>query len=71
MNKNVGMLDRAVRFTVAAVALVLAFAVLGIASPAGIAAAVFGVVMLATGAARVCPLYAPLGFSTCKRSGRP
>lgn len=66
--KNVGAVDRAVRIVIGIVAIVLAFTTLGVASgaAAGIAAVLFGVVMLGTAAMGVCPLYVPLKLSTCK-----
>lgn len=66
--KNVGPIDRALRAVVGVVALVLAFTMLGVMEGSlwGIVAAVAGVVMLGTAAMRMCPLYIPLGLSTCK-----
>jgi hypothetical protein len=70
--RNVGTIDRAVRVVVGVVAITLAFAMLGLTSGevAGIVAGLIGVVMLATAALRVCPLYVPLKLSTCGIAGK-
>jgi hypothetical protein len=69
MTANVGTIDRVLR---AALGLVL----LGLAFFSGLplfesalvkyGAALIGVVMLATAAMRVCPLYSILGIKTCR-----
>lgn len=66
--KNVGRADRAMRALIGVGALALAFTTLGAGDGAilGIAAAVLGVVMLATAAAGFCPLYWPIKLSTCR-----
>lgn len=68
--KNVGTIDRVIRASIGAIALVLAFTVLGImeGTIGGIVAAVIGVVMLGTAALGMCPLYIPFKMSTCKPS---
>lgn len=70
--KNVGTIDRTVRIVIGIVAIVLAFTTLGLATGAvaGIVAALVGVVMLATAAMGICPLYVPLKLSTCKAGGK-
>lgn len=70
--KNVGGADRAVRMVIGIAALVLAFTMLGVMEGAvlGIVAAVVGVVMLATAALGMCPLYLPLKLSTCRVTGK-
>ena len=60
MKKNMGQVDRVVR-AVAGIALV-AWALSG-----GPVWAWIGVVLLATAAIGVCPVYLPFGFSTCKK----
>ena len=66
--KNVGTVDRAVRGLVGIVALVLAFTMLNVMEGAigGIVAAGVGAIMLLTAAIGMCPLYLPIGLSTCK-----
>lgn len=66
--KNVGTADRAVRGFVGVVALVLAFTMLNVMEGAigGIVAAGVGAIMLLTAAIGMCPLYVPIGLSTCK-----
>jgi len=66
--KNVGPVDRGLRALIGIVALVIAFTSLGVmdGSIAGIIAAAVGAVMLLTAALGLCPLYVPLGLSTCK-----
>ncbi len=70
--KNVGSIDRVVRALIGIVALLLAFTTLGVMAGAlwGIIAAVVGVVMLGTAAMSLCPLYLPLGLSTCRVGSR-
>lgn len=69
MKRNMGNLDRRIRaFVVAPILVVLALAVFGAGSVAGVIALVLAAVMLATSAVGSCPLYAPLGLSTCERS---
>jgi len=66
--KNVGPIDRGLRALIGIVALVIAFTSLGVmdGSIAGIIAAAVGAVMLLTAALGLCPLYVPIGLSTCK-----
>ena len=66
--KNIGSVDRTFRGLVGISALVAAFTVLGAQdkNALGIVAAVVGVVMLLTATIRMCPLYIPLGISTCR-----
>jgi hypothetical protein len=69
MTPNVGTMDRTLRATMGAVLLYLAF-LSGLplfAAPLfQYGAAAVGVVMLATSAFKICPLYSVLGFKTCK-----
>ncbi len=68
MSPNVGPVDRTLRATLGAVLLFLAF-LSGLplfAAPLfQYGAAVIGVVMLATSAFKICPLYSLLGVKTC------
>jgi hypothetical protein len=68
MKKNMGNRDRALRAFVAAPVLVLLGVVLG---PTAVVSWVFyllAAVMLGTAAVGFCPLYAPFGLSTCRRT---
>ena len=65
MTRNVGTLDRIARATLGVV--LIALALTGVASGAWFALAlVVGVVMLATSALKLCPIYSVLGLKTCK-----
>jgi len=66
MSKNIGVTDRRVRGLAALVLVVLAFA-LGLGTVGGIVALVLAVVMAATAAVRVCPLYVPFHINTARR----
>lgn len=69
MSPNVGTIDRTLRAALGAVLLYLAvFSGLPLfAAPLfQYGAAVIGVVMLATSAFKICPLYSVFGFKTCK-----
>ncbi|MDQ7991002.1 MAG: DUF2892 domain-containing protein [Candidatus Dactylopiibacterium sp.] len=61
MKTNVGFVDCAVRVVLGA-ALVVA-AALGSVGPWGW----LGLILVASGAARFCPLYAMVGMSTCRK----
>lgn len=67
--KNVGSIDRSVRALIGIVAIVLAFTTLSVTTGAigGIVAAAVGVIMLGTAALGMCPLYIPIGLSTCSK----
>lgn len=68
MKKNMGSADRAIRGVLAVVFGVVIFS----GSVTGILAVVLGVFAAAfvlTGATGFCPLYAPFGFSTLKKTG--
>jgi Ca2+/Na+ antiporter len=71
MENNVGAPDRLVRIGAGLVLLALGVAILAglveTASLAGIGAAVVGLVLLATGTMRMCPIYRILGVDTCSR----
>jgi O-antigen ligase len=61
MQANVGTLDRSLRITVGLILIVLSLT--GVIGLWGW----IGVVPLATGFLRFCPLYPVLGISTCKK----
>ena len=71
MEHNVGASDRTVRIGAGILLLALGVAILAglleTASIAGLAAAVVGLVLLATGTMRMCPIYRILGVDTCSR----
>ncbi|WP_319486043.1 DUF2892 domain-containing protein [uncultured Cohaesibacter sp.] len=62
MTVNVGKLDRILRVIVGVVLLAIVF--VGPQTLWGL----LGIVPLATGLFRFCPLYLPLGLNTCERS---
>jgi hypothetical protein len=66
---NVGSVDATLRVTIAALlSLVIAIAVQELSLLASLGVAVVGLVLLATGITRVCPLYTLLGINTCPRA---
>jgi hypothetical protein len=69
MSVNIGALDRALRAVLGAALIVLAFGnflpVLSVGAAKWIVAAA-GVILLATAALRLCPLYALFGIRTCR-----
>lgn len=69
MRVNIGTLDRALRTVLGAALLVMAFGgvlpALSVGAPKWIAGAA-GLILLATAALRLCPLYAIFGIRTCK-----
>jgi hypothetical protein len=67
MTRNMGSTDRALRFGVGVLIIVLAmFAGLGGEGWLRWAAILVGAVMVGTAAMRSCPLYTVLGIRTCK-----
>ena len=65
MKKNIGTLDRLLRIGLAvAVGVLYAFGF--IEGPLAIALGVLAVVLVATSAVAVCPLYLPFGLSTLR-----
>lgn len=66
--KNVGPVDRVVRFTIGLVAFALALTMFEVLSGTilGAISAAVGVIMIATAALGMCPLYLPFKLSTCK-----
>lgn len=69
MKKNMGTIDRAVRFLVAALIAVLYFTD-QISGVAAIILGIFAVVFLITSFMSSCPLYFPLKISTIKKSNK-
>ena len=70
MKRNMGTVDRLLRTTVAAPALiVLGLVVLEVGSALSVAALVLAGVMLSTSAIGFCPAYVPFGISTLSRPG--
>lgn len=65
MKKNMGMVDRAVRALIAAVVVVL-FLTNVVSGTFGMILLVLAGVFLLTSLVSFCPLYAPLGITTCK-----
>lgn len=66
LKRNMGTLDRIVRLVIAAVIAVLYFT----GNLSGLAAIILGilaVIFVLTSIVSFCPLYAPLGLSTCKQ----
>lgn len=66
MKKNMGTIDKALRIILAIVIVVLIF----LGELSGVAAVVLGIiaaVFLLTSLIGFCPLYVPLGLSTCKK----
>ncbi len=67
MTKNIGTIDRVIRFVFAIVVAVLYFT--GVISGAlAIILGILAVVFLATSIIGFCPLYVPFGLSTNKKS---
>jgi len=67
MKKNMGNIDRTVRFIIAAVIAVLFFTNV-ITGTLGIVLLVLAGVFVLTSLISFCPLYAPFGLSTCSKS---
>ncbi len=67
MKKNMGTLDRILRFLVAAVVAVLYFTG-HISGTLAIVLGVLAVIFLLTSFVGTCPLYSLVGLSTCKRT---
>jgi len=65
MKQNIGIIDRTVRFVVALTVAALIFGNI-ISGSLGALLGTFAVVFVLTGFVRVCPLYMPFRFSTCR-----
>jgi hypothetical protein len=68
MKKNIGKMDRIVRFAIAISLSILAYAKI---IPANLSLAVYlvSVLIALTGVFRICLLYKPFGISTCREKG--
>lgn len=66
MKKNMGVLDKALRFIVAAVIAILYFTHI-INGTVAIVLGIIAIVFALTSLISFCPLYVPLGINTCKR----
>jgi hypothetical protein len=69
MTRNVGMLDAAVRLALGVIMLGLA-ATVNQRPLLAVGAAIVGLILLATGLTRTCPLYIAMGVSTEVRTPR-
>lgn len=67
MGHNMGNTDRAIRTFLVAPLLVVLGVVVGASGVLGIICFVLAAVMVGTSAVGFCPLYAPLGLSTCPK----
>lgn len=65
MKKNMGLTDRIIRFSIAAVIAALYFTGT-IAGTLGLVLLILAAVFVLTSFVSFCPLYAPFGVSTCK-----
>jgi hypothetical protein len=65
MKKNMGNVDRVIRLIAAAVIAILYFSNI-ISGTVGLVLLIFAGVFVLTSFISFCPLYAPLGISTCK-----
>ncbi|NQX76467.1 DUF2892 domain-containing protein [Gilvibacter sp.] len=65
MKKNMGSLDRLLRFVLAAAAVALYYFDV-VSGTLGIAVMVLAAVFLLTSFVAFCPLYLPFGLNTCK-----
>ncbi|MEY4647339.1 MAG: hypothetical protein RIQ98_1175 [Bacteroidota bacterium] len=65
MKKNVGKMDRIVRFAIAITLVILAYAGI-IPSFLSLATYVVAILIAFTGVFRICLLYKPFGISTCR-----
>jgi hypothetical protein len=66
MNKNMGGVDRGIRFIIALVIAALYFRG-DISGVLGIVLGIIAIAFLITSLVGYCPLYVPLKISTCKR----
>ncbi|MGO4821205.1 MULTISPECIES: YgaP family membrane protein [unclassified Flavobacterium] len=67
MKKNMGSTDRIIRITLAAIIAVMYFSNI-ISGTVALVLGFFGIVFILTSFISFCPLYAPFGFSTCKKN---
>ncbi len=66
MKRNMGIIDKVIRFLIAATIAVLYFMNV-ITGTLGIVLLILAVIFVLTSFISFCPLYAPFGISTCKR----
>lgn len=66
MKPNMGSPDRIIRILLAAIIAILYFTGT-VSGTLGIVLMVFAAILVATSAMGFCPLYAPLGISTCRK----
>jgi len=66
MKKNMGIADRIIRLTVAAIIVVLYFLEV-ISGTLGIILLIVAGIFVLTSIIRVCPLYLPFGIKTCTK----
>lgn len=67
MKKNMGTADRIIR-VILAIAVGILYAAGQITGTAAVILGVLAVILLVTGVVGFCPLYAPFGISTMKRT---
>lgn len=67
MKKNMGKADRLIR-VIAAVLMAVLFFTNIISGSAALILGILGLVFLLTASVGFCPLYVPLGISTCKEN---
>ncbi|TXB63381.1 YgaP family membrane protein [Phaeodactylibacter luteus] len=67
MTKNMGSMDKTIRIVIAAIVATLYFTG-AVSGTLGIVLLVLAGVFVLTSLVSFCPLYAPLGINTCKRS---
>jgi len=67
MKKNMGTADRIIRILIAAVFAYLYFGGV-VTGTLGLVLVILGGVFVLTSLVSFCPLYAPFGISTCKKS---
>jgi hypothetical protein len=66
MKKNVGTIDKAVRFVLAVILIILAVAKV-VTGTLAIVLVVLAAVLLVTGLVNFCPIWAAIGVSTTKK----
>jgi hypothetical protein len=66
MKKNMGTIDKTIRFIVAIVFAILYFTNI-VTGTVGIVLLVLGAVFVLTSLISFCPLYLPFGINTCKK----
>jgi len=69
MKKNMGMTDKVIRLLIAAIVLILFFTEV-ISGTVGIVLLILAGIFVLTSFVSFCPLYVPLGLSTCKKTAK-